>query len=89
LGEAVEGDGTRSFEIDFRWPKLAECGLRGKLEDFRPDDSFKEEDEGELDNLILSAFEKLHFLDGVLATGTAVSEVNRFQELELYCCDCR
>ena len=43
MGEAVKGDGTRSFEIDFREPKEAERGLRGKLVDFRPEDSFKED----------------------------------------------
>jgi hypothetical protein len=88
LDEAAEGDGGLSFDNDFREAKVAERGLRGKLDDFRPDDSFKEEDEGELDSLILSALEKLHFFDGVRVTGGAESEADRFPKLGLYCCDC-
>jgi hypothetical protein len=68
---------------------VVERGLSGKLEDFSPEDSFKEEEEGELDNLRLSALEKLHFLDGVRLTGGAVSDVDRFPKLGLYCCDWR
>lgn len=64
-------------------------GLRGKLKDFSPEDSFKEEEEGELDNLILSAFEKLHFLDGVRLTCEGESEADMFPRLGLCCCDCR
>lgn len=61
----VETASCCSLDVDLRrcWPNVTDRGLNGK------DDGFwLEEDDGDPDNLRLSALEKLHFFEGVLRT---------------------
>lgn len=70
------GDSACSLDARLRncWLKFCiDRGLSGKLEDLLVSLSFIDAIDGELVNFIFSAFEKLHFLEGVLLTDGMVS----------------